>query len=496
MQSYKNLEARFGRLSALGEALGMLQWDNATMMPPGGAGARGEQLAALSVTRHELLVSDDVATWLEEAASSADALDSWQRANLKEMRRAHAHASALEGDLVEAMAKASLTCEHLWREARAKNDFKSLLPAFREVLHLTRQAGAAKGQRFGCSLYEALLDSFEPYGKEASIDLIFADLEAFIKEVLPQILERQKSAGAPLPLEGPFPESIQEALGRRLMALAGFDFNHGRLDRTFHPFCGGVPEDVRVTTRYFQEDFTRALMGVLHETGHALYERGLPKEWRRQPVGEARGMTLHESQSLLVEMQASRSQAYLSFLAPLTAAAFGRTGPAWSAENFRKVYNRVQPSFIRVDADEVTYPAHVILRYRLEKAMLAGDLDPADLPGAWAEGMRSLLGITPPSDTLGCLQDVHWYDGAWGYFPTYSLGALAAAQLMAAAKKAVPDLDEGLARGNLSSLMAWLGEAVHSRAASQTSDEILIAATGQPLSAAAFKAHVKERYLA
>jgi carboxypeptidase Taq len=236
-------------------------------------------------------------------------------------------------------------------------------------------------------------------------------------------------------------------------------------------------------------------MGVLHETGHAMYERGLPRDWRLQPVGEARGMAMHESQSLMVEMQACRSREFVSFLAPLAREAFGGSGPAWQADNLLRHYNAVQPGFIRVDADEVTYPAHVILRYRLEKALIAGDLDLADLPGEWNAGMQALLGITPPDDRLGCLQDIHWYDGAWGYFPTYTLGAMTAAQLFAAAKQARPEIPEALGRGDFAPLMGWLAENVHAQASSAGFEEILEQATGQPLNPKIFEAHLKARYL-
>jgi carboxypeptidase Taq len=308
-------------------------------------------------------------------------------------------------------------------------------------------------------------------------------------------MERQAAAGAPLAPQGPFPEEAQEALGRRLMAAVGFDFDHGRLDVSLHPFCGGVRDDVRITTRYDESDFAKALMGVLHETGHAMYERGLPAEWRLQPVGQARGMALHESQSLLVEMQVCRGPAFLGYLAPLAAEAFGGGGPAWSARNLLRLANRVQPGFIRVDADEVTYPAHVILRTRLERAMIAGDLAPADLPGAWNEAMAELLGLTPPDDRLGCLQDIHWYDGAWGYFPTYTLGAMTAAQLYAAALEAVPEIPETIGKGDFAPLMDWLEAHVHAKGSLLSAEELLTEATGRPLDPGVFKAHLRARYL-
>jgi carboxypeptidase Taq len=291
---------------------------------------------------------------------------------------------------------------------------------------------------------------------------------------------------------GPYPEAVQEALARQLAAAAGLNFNAARLDRSAHPFCGGTPTDIRITTRYDEADFCSALMGVLHETGHALYEQNLPAGFRRQPVGEAAGMAVHESQSLIIEMQAVRGDAFLSHLAPIASRAFGKDITLGGLQNRLRL---VQRSFIRVEADEMTYPAHVLLRFRLEQALLSGDLAVADLPGAWNESFSGLLGITPPDDRQGCLQDIHWYDGAIGYFPSYTLGAMAAAQLMAAARKAMPDLDEGFRRGDFSGLSDWLAKHVHGLGSSLGYNEILANATGEGLNPAYFEAHLTARYL-
>ena len=382
-----------------------------------------------------------------------------------------------------------------WREAKAKDDFSLLLPKMRRVLDLAREAGQAKAAVLGVSTYDSLLDEYEPGGRAARIDALFAELEGFLPDMLGRVLEAQARKPAPLPLDGPFPIPAQRDLGVQMMRAVGFDFSRGRLDVSAHPFTGGTPDDIRLTTRYDEADFARALMGVLHETGHAMYEAGLPAEWRGQPVGAARGMTLHESQSLLLEMQACRGPEFLGWAAPRMRAAFGRDGTAWGADNVLRLYTQVKRGFIRVDADEVTYPLHVILRYRLERALIGGDMDLADLPSAWNELSERLLGVRPPTDTLGCLQDIHWPDGAWGYFPTYTLGAMAAAQLFAAAKRAEPDLAPGLARGDFAPLYGWLLANVHAKASSGTTDEILQAASGAPLGVAAFKAHLEARYL-
>jgi carboxypeptidase Taq len=493
--AYSRLEQRFRRLSALQEAAGMLHWDMSAMMPDGGRPPRAEQLATLGVVCHELLTAPETDDLLDQAEDKAATLDDWQRANLSEMRRAHTHATALDSDLVEAMSKAATACEAVWREARPKADFAMVYPLLSEVLNLTRQAAVAKAEKLGCSPYEALMDQYEPAAREAEIDRIFADYGTFLPEFLQRVLEHQARQGKPLEPKGPFPIDVQRRLARRVMEGLGFDFDHGRLDESLHPFCGGVPEDVRITTRYREDEFVQALMGVIHETGHALYERNLPADWRMQPVGLARGMTVHESQSLLMEMQAARSAQFCRHLSSLLRETFPGNEEALSAENLRRLYSWVQPGFIRVEADEVTYPAHVILRYRLEQALIRGDLQLADMPGVWNAEFKKLLGLEVPSDREGCLQDLHWYDGAFGYFPCYSLGAMAAAQFFDAACKAHPSIPAEIAQGKFSTLQGWLKANVHGLGSSLTTSEIIARATGRPLDPAVFKAHLQRRYL-
>lgn len=495
MTAYEDLERRFRRISAVHDALGILHWDTETMMPSGGADGRAEQIATLRLLSHEMLTDPRLADLLEEAGAAAGALDEWQAANLREMRRARLHATAVPADLVEARSRAVSRCEMVWREARPASDFAMLLPSLSEVLRCEREAAAAKAEALGCSPYDALLDSYEPDGRSARIDELFARLEAFLPDFLPRVLEAQRRRPPVLEPEGPFPLEAQRGLGLRFMEAVGFDFTHGRVDVSLHPFCGGAAGDVRLTTRYDEADFTSALMGVLHETGHALYEQGRPAAWAGQPVGEARGMSLHESQSLLIEMQACRSRAFLDFAAPLMREAFNAEGLAWEPENLHRLYTRVRPGFIRVDADEVTYPAHVLLRYRIEKDLIAGAMDLADLPEAWNAGMRRLLGLDVPEDRLGCLQDIHWPGGAWGYFPTYTLGAMTAAQLFDAARAAEPGLLDAIGRGDFAPLRDWLRAKVHGRGSLLSTDALLTQATGRPLDAGIYIRHLESRYL-
>jgi carboxypeptidase Taq len=493
MSAYAALEKRFARLAAIEDAGGILGWDKEALMPLGAAERRAESMAALAVIAHDLLTAPDTAA--EIAGAGEEALSDWQRANLAEIARIHAHATAVPADLVEALSRATSRCEVAWRAARAASDFPALLPLLQEVLDRVREAGQAKGEALGLSPYDALLDQYDPGTRQAEIDPVFAGLRAGLPALIAAALERQAARPAPLPVDGPFPAAIQRALGETLMRTAGFDGTRGRLDVSTHPFCGGATDDVRITTRYDETDFSSALMGVLHETGHALYEQGRPRDWLGQPVGAARGMSLHESQSLLVEMQACRSLEFAQFLAPKLRDAFGKSGPAWTPENLHALNTRVRPGFIRVDADEVTYPAHILLRYELEKAMIAGDLALRDLPGAFNDGISSLLGLTVPDDRHGCLQDIHWPGGSFGYFPTYTMGALIAAQLFDAAKRAEPGLLAAIAQGDFTPLLRWLRQHVHGRGSVATTTEIVRAATGRPLDAAIYQAHLKARYL-
>ncbi len=566
MSAYDRLAARFARIATLGEASSVLGWDASAMMPPGGAAARGDQLAVLAGLGHEMLVAPEMAAALDQAearfadpgeAGGSDAgwrganlalmrrahtratalpLDLveahsracsacetiWRGANLALMRRAHTRATALPLDLVEAHSRACSACETIWRVARPASDFAAVAPALAEVVRLTRETADALAPALGLSPYDAMMDGYQPGIGSADVAPVFARYERFLADALPRALERQDRAdrdGAPALPRGPFAEEAQEALCRRLSRAAGLEAEHARLDRSAHPFCGGTPTDVRITTRYDVENPVQALMGVMHETGHALYERGLPEAWARQPVGASAGMAAHESQSLILEMQACLSDPYLGWLAgELNAALPGGGaggagggeaagggaaggGVAWSGPALARSWRRVERSLIRVEADEMTYPAHVILRFRLEQALVGGDLAVPDLPGAWSDGLHALLGIRPPNDRLGCLQDIHWYDGLFGYFPSYTLGAMAAAQLMAAARRdtpgldGAPGLDEALGRGDLAPLLGWLRSRVHGQGARLGFSDLLRAATGRALDPADFEGHLAARYL-
>lgn len=492
--AYATLRQRFARISHLRDAQGMLEWDNQTMMPEGGAEARGEQLATLSSLSHELMTAPDMAD-LFAAASQEEALSDWDKANVREMQRAWRHATAVEARLVEALSIAGTRCNAIWRKARPANDFSSFAPALEEVMGLVREVAAQKAAALGCEPYDALIDQFEPGMTAASIGEVFAPLREQLPALIEEVLERQSQRMPGFEPVGPFSVARQKELGLRVMKAIGFDFHHGRLDVSAHPFCGGIPTDIRMTTRYREDVWLPSLMGIVHETGHALYEQGLPREWAGQPVGTARSMAIHESQSLMWEMQIARSPAFIAWLAPHVREVFDVSGAEWEATNLTTLSHRVERGLIRVDADEVTYPAHVLLRFGLEADLVAGRIAVRDLPEAWRAGMKELLGIEPDSDRNGCMQDIHWTDGSVGYFPSYTLGAMTAAQLAQTARQQVLELDEQLREGEFGALLSWLQTHVHRKASLLSTSELVVSATGSPLSAAPFLAHLRQRYL-
>jgi carboxypeptidase Taq len=489
--AYERLAARFKLIATIGECASILGWDAAAVMPPGGGAARGDQLAVLAVLRHQNLTAPEI----EADLAAAETSDAWEAADLRLMRHAYIRAKALPEDLVEAQAKANSDCEKVWRIARKDADFGMVRPHLAEVLRLTREGAAVLSGALGLSAYDALMDGYQQGIGAEDVAPIFAAYEEFLSTALPEVEQHQARQAAPIRPVGPFPVAVQQGLCRDLAQRMGLDFDHARLDQSAHPFSGGTPTDVRITTRYVEDDFTSAILAVVHETGHALYERGLPAAYARLPVGEAAGMAVHESQSLIVEMQAFRSDSFLGWLGGRLHETFGGAPEPYRLENLGRLWRRVQRSTIRVDADELTYPAHVMLRFRLERAMIGGDLAIADLPGAWSDGLHALLGIRPPDDAQGCLQDIHWYDGAFGYFPSYTLGAMAAAQLMQAAREQVPGLDEAFGRGDLSLLLAWLRVHVHGVGSRLGFNAILEGATGRKLDPLAFQAHLRRRYL-
>ncbi len=490
MSFYQQLEEKFQRRYALRHLQAICGWDEAVMMPSGGGEARANALAHLQTLLHQQLTEPVILELIEKAEQ--ESLNDWQKQNLALIKKQYQQAVCLPDQLVHQLTKATIECEQAWRTLRANNDWKSFAPILNQVFQYVKESAEIRADILGLTPYDVLLDQYSPGITQKHIDPIFNTLKEQLPPLIEAILKKKQSPHLP---KGPFSIEKQRELGLKLMQHIGFDFAHGRLDISHHPFCGGVPEDVRITTRYNENEFISAMMGICHETGHACYEQGLPALWRAQPVGEALGMSVHESQSLLIEMQACRSAEFIEFLAPKITETFGPDA-AFDKNNLQNLYTQVKKGFIRVDADEVTYPLHVILRYELEQALFNNTVSIAELPEAWNDKMQTYLGLsTLGQDQNGVMQDVHWPSGAFGYFPAYTLGRLIAAQLYQKAEQAVPSIASSLKQGNFTPLMHWLRTNVHEKASLYSMPDLLKKATGEPLNPQHFIAHIKKRYL-
>ncbi len=444
--SFAELDHLCRRLEALDHAQAMLGVDEAVNMPEGGGEKRAEAMSIIASMAHEMATASHIADWIEAA------------------------------------------------ETQDRNDF---LPSFENIVALAREEAARRAEVLKLSPYDAMVEQYDPGSRTAEIAAVFTELKRFLKGFIPEALEAQERRRARRPrkmLAGPFAIEKQKALGLELMKAVGFDFHHGRLDISHHPFCGGVPSDVRMTTRYRTDEFLSSLMGILHETGHGLYEQNLPHDLSHWPSMKARGMAAHESQSLFQEMQLSRRSEFWEFALPKARDILGLEGV--EVEDMLVHVHHVERGLIRVDADEATYPLHVILRFEIEQELISGKLAPKDVPEVWNAKMQDYLGLSTAGNFRdGPMQDVHWPSGAFGYFPSYTLGAMMAAQQWAAVERAVPGASAQIAKGDFSAINAWRKENIWSKASMLSTPEIMRQATGEPLNAKYFEAHLRKRYL-
>ncbi|WP_299727471.1 carboxypeptidase M32 [uncultured Endozoicomonas sp.] len=494
-KAYNNLVERFQKIYRLQHLGSIAGWDQAANMPPGGNNARSAALAELNTLLHQLQTDQAMGQWLQEA--DKDVTDKDTRRSLAEMTLEYQKANIIPDDLVRAQTLTSNQCEHAWRTQRADNDWTGFAKNLQEVVNLSRQEATIRAEHTGTSAYNALLELYEPGVNTQALDTLFGDLKTWLPGYIQQAKDKQASRKTIQPT-GTFSQENQKALGLDVMKLLGFDFDHGRLDVSTHPFCGGVNEDVRMTTRYSEDNFVEALMGTIHETGHARYNQNLPKDNPELPISFYRSMGIHEGQSLFFEMQLGRSSEFLSLIQPLIVKHLcnGKEAPFASLDNLEKIYTEVRPGFIRVDADEITYPAHIILRYEIERDLIEGNIEVNDIPDLWQQKMKDYLGLDVAGDHKnGCMQDIHWPMGAFGYFPSYTLGAMTAAQLFAAQKKAMPDINDQIRQGNLTPIFDWLKENIWSQGRRYSTNDLMTRATGEPLNANYFQEHLKQRYL-
>ena len=476
-QTYRLFIQRAHELTELKSILGLLQWDLETTLPKRGVNVRAGQISTLSVMYHKKLTCPNLQELLDQMAD--EDLDLWSKSSVKQLQRERDRAVCIPEGLVRELAKTTSLAYEAWVQARKESSFSLFSPWLDKVLDLKRKE-ATCFQSFSHP-YEALLDEYEPEMTVSLLDSLFQS----VKPRLSSLLDRtQASKHRPEHqiLRGRFPISQQKTLGRLILTKMGFDWESGRLDTSPHPFCIGIsPLDVRITTRYVKENFSSSLFAVIHEGGHALYEQGLDTQYYGLPACEAISLGIHESQSRLWENQVARSRPFWEYWLPKIKKNFPGSLEKLPLDNFLKAINHVKPSYIRVEADEVTYGLHVILRYELEKLMIEGNLQVKDLEEAWNSKMKEYLGIVPEHSSEGVLQDTHWSQGLIGYFPTYLLGNLYAAQIFSHVENDLPDLDQHLRNGHFKPLREWLRKKIHRHGKTKSPDELIKNISGRNL---------------
>jgi len=492
--AYPELLRRVKDAAVLGSCGSLLGWDERTYMPHGGSAHRGEQMALLARLTHEMTTAPAIGDLLNAVENTELTRDPESDAavNVREIRRAYDRQVKLPQRLVEELARVTSLAQQVWQEARKADDFAAFRPSLEKIVALKREEAQAVGYK--SVPYDALLDEYEPGADTAEITRIFAALRQDLAPLAQAIASSGRKAPREL-LERAYPAERQQAFGRAAAAAIGFDFEAGRLDTTTHPFCSGIgPGDCRITTRYNPRFFNESFFGILHEAGHGLYEQGLPAEHYGTPRGTAASLGIHESQSRLWENQVGRGRAFWDHFFPKARETFPEALRDVRPDDFYSAVNDVRPSYIRVEADEATYNMHIILRFELEQALVGGDLKPADVPAAWGEKFRQSFGLTPPTDREGCLQDIHWSSGGIGYFPTYTLGNLYAAQFMEAARRDLGGLDDDFRRGEFGRLKGWLNEKVHGAGQRWRAGVLCEKVTGRPLSHKPLLEYLRGKY--
>jgi len=488
-KEYERYREHMAEIRALNSAQGLLSWDQETYMPVDGLSARAESRAVLSGLVHDRTVDEGFGDLL--AALAAADLDATSAANVRETIRDRDRAVKVPRELVTELARVTTLAQQAWVKARETDDWPLFSPLLAEVLELRRRQADALG--YVSEPYDALLDEYEPGADSEQIAAVFADLRA-------QLIPLVAAIGDAGPREDVlarrrYPEPAQIELSLRVLKAMGFDFRAGRLDKSAHPFTTGISaRDVRLTSHYDEGDLAKSLYSTIHEGGHGLYEQGLPLAEAGLPLGEAVSLGIHESQSRLWENQVGRSRVFVDWLMPQLRELFPGVLDDVDPDGFHRAVNIVRPSLIRIEADEVTYNLHIILRMELERALLRGDLEVDDLPGQWNERMAADLGVTPRNDAEGVLQDIHWSFGLFGYFPTYALGNLYAAQLFATARDELDGLDDRIARGDFLPLLEWMREKIHVHGRRHTAGELCRLATGRDLDSRPFLDHLNRKF--
>jgi len=479
MTDYATVAAHQHQISLLGSTEGVLGWDQETLMPAGAQQHRAEQLGQLTSIRHSMLIDDKHYDQLLGLQDKKD-LSSTEKCNVNQWLKTARRARSIPTALAVEQTETSSHSMNAWQEARANNNFSAFAPWLEKTVALKTREAEAVGWATGGEAWDALADEFDPGMTVESVNAVFAPLRKELVALVDQIRGASTRPDASF-LDQSLAVEAQKPIVESVVKALGFDFNRGVIATSTHPFCSGLhPTDVRMTTRYDADNFSDSTSSAMHECGHALYEQGLPLQFAGTPAGAFNGLSIHESQSRLWENQVGRSRGFLKWLLPQYKSA-GLTN--YDLEAAYSALNQAKPSLIRVDADETTYNLHIMVRFELERLLLKGDLASADLPDAWNAYYQDYLGITPPNDAQGCLQDVHWSMGAMGYFPTYTLGNLYSAQFYAAASRDLGDLENLYSEGEFSTLLTWLRDKIHNKGAQLTPSELCKDVTGEELNA-------------
>ncbi len=492
--TFPEFQQKLNDLAQLKAAFSVLSWDKDVFMPPKGSGPRATMLGYLAGELHDRVLSREFRDLLRDAKSAADAneLPPGERAIVREVWREVTREEKLPVEFVKELTQVTSEAYHVWMKARQKKDFKLFAPYLAKIIALKKREAEYVG--FKKSPYDALLDTFEPYATTDEIAAALGDLKGFLAPFLVKIRNSKVKINHDA-IAGNFDIEKQKAFCMLVAAKIGYDFDAGRLDVSAHPFSTSFhPLDARITTRYSNTEFMQSISGVIHETGHALYEQGLPAAQFGTPLAEAVSLGIHESQSRLWENLVGKSRAFWTYFYPLLQKEFPAPLAHVSLDTFYRTINAVQPSFIRVEADEVTYNLHIILRFEIERAMLEGDIAVEDLPRIWNTKFKELLTLDVPDDSVGVLQDVHWSGGMIGYFPTYSLGNLYSAQFFAAARRDIPTLDEDMAHGEFGKLLKWLREKIHVHGKFYSAQELAKNATGEKLNSKYFAEYISKKF--
>jgi carboxypeptidase Taq len=488
---YNELVSKYKEYSVLGSVTGLLHWDMQTIMPPKGGERRADQIALLSGIMHSKLTSPRVGELVQQLESANGELTDLQHANVREMARDYRMATRIPQELVEELSRQRSLAHEAWVNAREKADFSMFAPNLEILVKLTAEMANHLGYKD--TPLDALIDQFEPDATTAMFTALFDELKAANIPLLKAILNSRVKADCDF-LKAEYPADRQKQFGTDVMQQVGFDMHGGRLDTSVHPFCSGVWGDVRITTRYNAHAPQQALFGIIHETGHALYEQGVNSAYMGTPLAEALSYGIHESQSRMWENFIGRGRAFWTFFLPRLKELFPTQLKGVNLDQFVLAINHVEPSLVRVEADEMTYDLHIIMRFEIERDLFAGKISVSDLPAVWNRKIESYLGVTPPDDGKeGVLQDVHWSGGSFGYFPSYSLGNIAAAQLWYSMRAIMPDMDRQVAKGDFAEILAWLRENVHVHGRRFKRDDLMRRATGSPLQTTDYTRYLKEK---